>query len=90
LPPDAELPEEAIAAIDPRADILDVNYGTDRSPVPAEIGSRRSDGIPMLLHQGALSFAWWTGKAAPLDAMRAALERAQGRAEPARTENSPR
>ncbi|MFI5388589.1 MAG: hypothetical protein ACHQY2_02630, partial [Candidatus Eremiobacterales bacterium] len=70
--------------------ILDVNYGVARSPIPPDVGARRSDGIPMLLHQGALAFEWWTGTAAPLDAMRAALERAQGRAEPPRTENRPR
>jgi shikimate 5-dehydrogenase len=27
----------------------------------------------MLLHQGALAFALWTGKEAPLEVMRAAL-----------------
>lgn len=90
LPPDAEVPDEVIAAVDPRADIFDVNYGAARSPVPSGVGTRRSDGIPMLLHQGALAFEWWTGIAAPLDAMRAALERAKGRAEPTRTENRPR
>jgi shikimate dehydrogenase len=31
------------------------------------------DGLGMLLHQGALAFERWTGRAAPLDAMRAAL-----------------
>ncbi len=90
LPPGAELPAEIVAAIDPRADILDVNYGTARSPIPSGVGARRSDGIPMLLHQGALAFEWWTGREAPLAAMRAALERAKGRAEPPRTENRPR
>jgi len=29
----------------------------------------------MLLHQGAASFEIWTGRKAPLDVMRAALER---------------
>jgi shikimate dehydrogenase len=90
LAPDAELPAEVIAAIDPQADILDVNYGTARSPIPSDVGARRSDGIPMLLHQGALAFEWWTGTVAPLAAMRAALDRAKGRAEPPRTENRPR
>jgi shikimate dehydrogenase len=32
------------------------------------------NGLPMLLHQGALAFTLWTGQPAPLDAMRAALE----------------
>jgi shikimate dehydrogenase len=29
----------------------------------------------MLLHQGAASFEIWTGKPAPIDVMRAALDR---------------
>jgi shikimate 5-dehydrogenase len=42
-----------------------------------DLRSRRSaEGRAMLLHQGAASFEIWTGKKAPLDAMRAALERA--------------
>jgi shikimate dehydrogenase len=32
------------------------------------------NGLPMLLHQGALAFTLWTGQPAPLDAMRAALQ----------------
>jgi shikimate dehydrogenase len=90
LPADATVPAHVAAAIDPRADIFDVNYAVARSPLPAGIGARRSDGIPMLLHQGALAFEWWTGLPAPLSAMRAALEVAQGRAERPSTENSPR
>jgi shikimate dehydrogenase len=40
-----------------------------------DLRSRRSaEGRAMLLHQGAASFEIWTGKKAPLDAMRAALE----------------
>jgi shikimate dehydrogenase len=34
------------------------------------------DGLPMLLHQAAASFELWTGRRAPLDAMRRALPRA--------------
>ncbi len=30
------------------------------------------DGLEILVRQGALSFAFWTGRAAPLDSMRAA------------------
>jgi shikimate dehydrogenase len=42
-----------------------------------DLRSRRSaEGRAMLLHQGAASFEIWTGKKAPLDVMRAALERA--------------
>jgi shikimate dehydrogenase len=90
LPADATLPADVIDRIDTRADIFDINYASARSPLPPGIGARRSDGAPMLLHQGALAFSWWTGKDAPLEAMRAVLERAQGRAERPGTENSPR
>ena len=42
-----------------------------------DLRSRRSaDGRAMLLHQGAASFEIWTGRPAPIETMRAALERA--------------
>jgi shikimate dehydrogenase len=42
-----------------------------------DLRSRRSaEGRAMLLHQGAASFEIWTGRTAPVDVMRAALERA--------------
>jgi shikimate dehydrogenase len=42
-----------------------------------DLRSRRSaEGRAMLLHQGAASFEIWTGRAAPLDVMRAALAHA--------------
>lgn len=41
-----------------------------------EAGARTANGISMLLHQGALAWEIWTGKAAPLAAMRAALSAA--------------
>jgi len=39
----------------------------------AEIGAPRANGLGMLLHQGAKSFAVWTGLEPPLAAMRKAL-----------------
>ncbi len=39
----------------------------------ADRGLQVSDGLPMLLHQGARAFTIWTGLPAPLAAMRAAL-----------------
>src|SRR5438093_3924439 len=42
-----------------------------------DLRSRRSpDGRAMLLHQGAAAFEIWTGRSAPIEVMRAALERA--------------
>jgi shikimate dehydrogenase len=41
-----------------------------------DLRSRRSvEGRAMLLHQGAASFELWTGRPAPVDVMRAALDR---------------
>ena len=39
-------------------------------------GARTSNGLPMLLHQGALSLEIWLNRPAPVDAMRRALEAA--------------
>lgn len=73
LPRDAVVPDEILETVSAAAYVFDLNYGSGRSPVPSSIGAHRTDGLPMLLHQGALSFQWWTGAAPPLDAMRAAL-----------------
>jgi len=40
-----------------------------------EKGLVTMNGVGMLLHQGALSFKFWTGKEAPVDIMREALEK---------------
>jgi len=56
--------------------VLDLNYG-DRTEcargLAIDHGLRYEDGEDLLLHQGAASFEFWTGKKAPLDAMREAL-----------------
>jgi len=36
-------------------------------------GAKGADGLPMLLHQGAIAFEHWFGKPAPLEEMRAGL-----------------
>ncbi len=79
LPSDAVLPPYIIQATDDETMIFDLNYGRDRSPVAHMLGRRRSNGIPLLLHQGVLSFEWWTGRPAPIDVMREALESHAGR-----------
>jgi len=73
LSAEAVLPGYVLAAADELTLIFDCNYGRNHSPVGAMRGERRSDGLPLLLHQGALSFEWWTGRPAPLSAMREAL-----------------
>ncbi len=43
-----------------------------------EAGARSANGLSMLLHQGALAFEIWTGRAAPLEEMKKALQTAAG------------
>jgi shikimate dehydrogenase len=40
----------------------------------ASVGARTSNGVSMLLHQAAVAFTHWTGVAAPVPAMRAAVQ----------------
>jgi shikimate dehydrogenase len=55
------------------ADVVEA-AGLRRDQQFFDLRSRRSaEGRAMLLHQGAASFEIWTGRAAPLDVMRAAL-----------------
>ncbi|MDQ6825481.1 MAG: shikimate dehydrogenase [Candidatus Eremiobacteraeota bacterium] len=75
LPSGASLPAALAAFLTPACDVIDINYAAARSPLDDLPASRRSDGLPLLLHQGALSFEWWTGLKAPLAAMRAAISR---------------
>ncbi|HEV2909395.1 MAG TPA: shikimate dehydrogenase [Candidatus Eremiobacteraceae bacterium] len=73
LPHDAVVPDEILESIDAHTSLFDANYGAPRSPFPPRIGARRADGLALLLHQGALSFEWWTGRPAPLEIMRRAI-----------------
>ncbi len=60
----------------PGAVVLDLNYGPRSSSARAAAeaaGLRYEDGSALLIHQGAASFEFWTGKKASLDAMREAL-----------------
>lgn len=59
--------------------VADLVYAPAVSPflaAAAAAGHETLGGLGMLLHQGALAFERWTGRAAPLAAMRAALEAA--------------
>ena len=55
--------------------VFDAVYGPKTSLVRAadEAGARGANGLPMLLHQGALSFSIWFDREAPVEAMREAL-----------------
>jgi shikimate dehydrogenase len=57
--------------------VFDTIYGAGCAKLRAEVeaaGANWSDGLGMLLHQGAEAFQLWTGRDAPLEIMRAALE----------------
>lgn len=73
--PFAELPLDAGRLAD-YATVVDLAYGddgpTELVTLAAAAGARVVDGLDVLVAQGALSFALWTGVAAPLEAMRAA------------------
>lgn len=72
LPADAVVPESVLGCVGPDTLLFDLNYGA-RSPLESAHGAAFSDGLPMLLHQGALAFEWWTNGTAPIEVMRTAL-----------------
>jgi shikimate dehydrogenase len=56
--------------------VFDTVYGVGSAKFREETeaaGARWSDGLGMLLHQGAAAFSLWTGHEAPLEVMREAL-----------------
>ena len=59
--------------------VVDLAYGANETPLvraARAVGSEAIDGREMLLGQGAAAFSLWTGRAAPMVVMRAALETA--------------
>jgi shikimate dehydrogenase len=57
--------------------VYDMIYGPVETKLLAaakKSGCKTADGLGMLLHQGAKAFEIWTGKPAPLEVMRRALE----------------
>jgi shikimate dehydrogenase len=66
-------------SLDPSLAVCDLIYAPPETPLlraAAAQGCRTLNGLGMLLHQGALAFARWTGLPAPTDAMRSALQAA--------------
>jgi len=71
-----------LADADPPAVVVDLVYRSDGAETPVAGWARGGgahvvDGIEVLVRQGALSFELWTGRPAPLEAMRAAARSAQ-------------
>jgi len=65
-----------VALLRPYHLVYDTVYTVGRTPLllaADEAGARASNGLSMLLHQGALSFEIWFSRPAPLEVMRNAL-----------------
>ncbi len=57
--------------------VFDTVYGAGAAKFRQEVeaaGARWADGLGMLLHQGVAAFALWTGREAPLERVREALQ----------------
>lgn len=68
-----------LATLPATARVADLVYRPARTPllaVASGLGLLTQNGLPMLVWQGALAFAEWTGREAPVDVMRAAAEQA--------------
>ncbi len=70
------LPAEILARFDTDTFVYEMIYNPRQTQLLCQaltMRMRGANGLSMLLHQGALAFTLWTGKPAPLDAMRATL-----------------
>ena len=70
------LPAEVLARFDPDTFVFDMVYNPTQTQLLCQariLGLRAVNGLPMLLHQGALAFTLWTDQIAPLEVMRATL-----------------
>jgi len=66
------------AGLLPSTAVVDLIYRPAETPLHVAArrrGCRAVNSLGRLLHQGALAFERWTGRPAPLDAVRTALER---------------
>jgi shikimate dehydrogenase len=70
------LSAEVLARFAPGTFVFDMIYNPTQTQLLCQartLGLRAVNGLPMLLHQGALAFTLWTGQPAPLELMRSAL-----------------
>lgn len=73
---ESPLSSEVLARFTPDTFILDMVYNPVQTRLLVQaraLGLRAINGLPMLLHQGALAFTLWTGQPAPLDIMRSTI-----------------
>jgi shikimate dehydrogenase len=71
----ASMSELGLDAVEAPAVVVDLVYTDATTPVVAwaeQVGARVVDGLEVLVRQGARSFERWTGRAAPVEVMRAA------------------
>ncbi|HEX2173478.1 MAG TPA: shikimate dehydrogenase [Dehalococcoidia bacterium] len=77
--PAAESSPLPAGAIRPGVVVYDLVYVPARTPLlaqAAERGARLVEGLPMLIHQGAIAFEHWFGRPAPIGVMTQAAEAA--------------
>ena len=70
------LPVEALARFASDTFVFDMVYNPVQTRLLIQaraLGLRAVNGLPMILHQGALAFTLWTGQPAPLDIMRSTI-----------------
>jgi shikimate dehydrogenase len=70
------MPAEILARFAPDTVVFDMIYNPTQTQLLCQartLGLRAVNGLPMLLHQGALAFTLWTGQPAPLEVMRSSL-----------------
>jgi shikimate dehydrogenase len=66
--------EEVLLALEPGQTLIDLPYPeTATARAARDAGARVVGGLEVLVAQGAASFELWTGRPAPVEAMRAAL-----------------
>ncbi len=78
---DGRSPVAELAPLGVREAVAEIVYHPLETPLMRQAqaaGLATTNGIGMLLHQGAAAFTFWTGREAPVDVMRAALLKAMG------------
>jgi shikimate dehydrogenase len=81
--PDTSQMPVPVETLAPEMTVMDAVYNPIRTKLLIEaerIGCKTVDGVSMFVYQGARQFTLWTGKSAPVPAMRKAVLEALGKA----------